>query len=110
MNHLNKRRDELAHLYASNCYEVESSVGYMNANEDFQEGFDAAITELKPEIDRLVEALEKIKLKETMCIYGTMDLSDTPEKAFRQGSNYAWVETGNIATEALQKWREFKGE
>ncbi len=99
MNHLNKRRDELAEGHKFNClrlrYMVRSDVHPSMHDKmceyvghDFKIGFDAALSELKPEIDRPVEALE---------FYAD------ERRPIEDG-------VGKFAREALQRWREFKGD
>lgn len=54
-----------------------------------------------PEVTALVEALREIEAKVGYCIFGSPDMSTTPEVAYRQGSHQAWCDTGLIAKEAL---------
>lgn len=59
---------------------------------------------LRPLVEALaqaVDALENVKAKDGMCIFGTWDLADTPDQAFRQGSAYAYSEGAGIARDAL---------
>lgn len=57
------------------------------------------------ELKIAVDALEAVKGKETMCIYGStaMDECNDQQQVFQLGSNMAWVETAEIAREALDK-------
>lgn len=46
-------------------------------------------------------ALEHVKAKKGLCIFGTMDLASTPTQAFRQGSSYSFGELAEHAEQAL---------
>lgn len=72
MKTLEQRRDELAHEFAAGNFDGdEPSIGSTHAvelsfrdlfegdRENFKHGFDAAVAELRPEIEKLVKALEQ---------------------------------------------------
>ena len=61
---------------------------------------------LHEKVERLREALNVIEKKEGYCIFGTPDLADTPDQAFRQGSAFTYAEVAAIAREALNKERK----
>lgn len=61
-------------------------------------------------VEVMNEKLEELKGKEGFCIYGTTDLADNPEQAFRQGSAYTYSECAAIAQEALTAIEKLAGE
>lgn len=58
---------------------------------------------LKKQLEMCKEALQEIKLKSGMCVYGTAEMAEQPIEAFRQGSHIAFNECAHIATQALAK-------
>lgn len=84
MTNLKSRRNQLAHEY---CYSSTNYGDFM----PFKSGFDAAISELKPEIEKLVKALE---------FYAARHVDDC-----------LWDWRGvSAAREALTKFKEFMGD
>lgn len=63
MKTLNERRDELAEKHCGSSYDGGDKEYTARRNcrlSGFKDGFDAAVNELRPEIDALVKALEEI--------------------------------------------------
>lgn len=56
MSELKKKRDELADKFTRDVDGVSQSV--LSPKGCYEAGFDAAVAELRPEIEKLVEALE----------------------------------------------------
>jgi hypothetical protein len=59
--------------------------------------------ELRARVERLEGALEKIKGKDGYCIFGSSEMSEDPEQAYRDGSAQAFYDCAEIAREALKQ-------
>lgn len=84
--------------------ELQESLGHALGSHDAERiCYQKETDKLRARCERLEKALKEIDAKKDHCIYGTTDLEETPEKAFRQGSHYGFADCAAIAKEALKE-------
>lgn len=88
------RQNPDGYTVATYCNEETTSTA-------FEAGVAWRDSNLNPKVLKLVEALKQIAHKKDMCIFGTMGLEHTPERAFRQGSSFSYIECAELASEAI---------
>jgi len=84
----------------ANCERLEGKVQRRN---EYRESLKLVIEQQKKQLEMCKDALEEIKLKSGMCVFGTAEMAEQPIEAFRQGSHIAFNECAHIATQALAK-------
>jgi hypothetical protein len=112
MTHKPKTKDQIRDEAANNWAQGHSSIlcAASCVPRHFKAGFDFCNEMENEALKVAVETLEEIKSKVGMCIFGSAATSSDPDEAFRQGSYYAWCDTGHISKDALDKIHKLMGE